>query len=159
MIDNFKNLIERKRKTTSELEMETTSDGDMIIDEEEFHLMNQLKATKKSYRDLFTEHKEISVKLGGADKAVRTARQTLVTQFDNWFAVATGEALLDGAKDVTNDDRLDEGEMFEKMEMERVMDEDPESVAFFMAQKQRSKSRRKDHGSTSRAIRDKRLNK
>ena len=79
--------------------------------------------------------------------------------FDSWFAVATGEALLDGAKDVTNDDRLDEGEMFEKMEMERVMDEDPESVAFFMAQKQRSKSRRKDNGTTMRAIRDKRLNK
>ena len=90
---------------------------------------------------------------------MKTARQTLVANFDKWFAVVTGEALLDGAKDVTNDDRLDEGEMFEKMEMERIMDEDPESVAFFMAQKQRSKSRRKDHGSTSRAIRDKRLNK
>ncbi len=28
---------------TSELEMNTTDDGDMIIDEEEFKLMNQLK--------------------------------------------------------------------------------------------------------------------
>ena len=56
--------------------------------------------------------------------------------------MATGEALR-WCKDVTNDDRLDEGEMFEKMEMERVMDEDPESVAFFMAQKKRSKSSEK----------------
>ena len=36
-------MIELKRKQTSELEMETTDDGDMIIDEEEFQLMNQLK--------------------------------------------------------------------------------------------------------------------
>ena len=99
------------------------------------------------------------MKLNSSDKAVRVARQSLVTNFDRWFAVATGEALLDGAKDLTNDDRLDEGEMFEKMEMERVMDEDPESVAFFMAQKNLGKAKRKDHGSTNRAIRDKRLNK
>lgn len=97
--------------------------------------------------------------MSSSDKAVKTSRQKLVTKFDNWFAVVTGEALLDGAKDVTNDDRLDEGEMFEKMEMERVMDEDPESVAFFMAQKNLGKAKRKDHGSTNRAIRDKRLNK
>ena len=158
-IDQYKMDIETKRQMQSELEMETTKDGDMIIDEEEFVMINSLKQAKKSYRERFAEHKEISIKLGAADKAVRTARQTLVGNFESWFAVATGEALLDGAKDVTNDDRLDEGEMFEKMEMERVMDEDPESVAFFMAQKQRSKSRRKDHGSTNRAIRDKRLNK
>ena len=124
-----------------------------------FFLFFSSSATKKMYRNLFSEHKEISLKLSSADKAVKSSRQKLVTKFDNWFAVVTGEALLDGAKDVTNDDRLDEGEMFEKMEMERVMDEDPESFAFFKAQKQRSKSRRKDHGSTSRAIRDKRLNK
>ena len=158
-IDSYKKEIEIKRNMQSELEMETTKDGDMIIDEEEFILINKLKASKKSYRERFSEHKEISIKLGAADKSVRKARQTLVENFDSWFAIATGEALFDGAKDVTNDDRLDEGEMFEKMEMERVMDEDPESVAFFMAQKQRSKSRRKDHGSTNRAIRDKRLNK
>ena len=42
-IDQYKTLIERKRKMTSELEMNTTDDGDMIIDEEEFKLMNQLK--------------------------------------------------------------------------------------------------------------------
>ena len=42
-IDQYKALIERKRKMTSELEMNTTDDGDMIIDEEEFKLMNQLK--------------------------------------------------------------------------------------------------------------------
>jgi kinesin family protein 6/9 len=42
-IDKLKQMIELKRKQTSELEMETTDDGDMIIDEEEFQLMNQLK--------------------------------------------------------------------------------------------------------------------
>ena len=158
-IDRLKSEIEMKRSMQSELEMETTNEGDMIIDEEEFRLMNQLKDAKRGYRERFAEHKEISMKLNSSDKAVRVARQSLVTNFDRWFAVATGEALLDGAKDLTNDDRLDEGEMFEKMEMERVMDEDPESVAFFMAQKNLGKAKRKDHGSTNRAIRDKRLNK
>ncbi len=158
-IDSLQSEIEAKRKANGSLEMNKTEDGEEIIDEEEFRLLSELQRTKRAYRSLFSEHKDISIKLSAADRSVRSARTTLVDQFDRWFAVATGEALLDGAKDVTNDDRLDEGEMFEKMEMERVMDEDPESMAFFMAQKQRSKSRRKDHGSTIRAIRDKRLNK
>ena len=158
-IDSLQSEIEAKRKANGSLEMRKTEDGEEIIDEEEFRLLSELQRTKRAYRSLFSEHKDISIKLSAADRSVRSARTTLVDQFDRWFAVATGEALLDGAKDVTNDDRLDEGEMFEKMEMERVMDEDPESMAFFMAQKQRSKSRRKDHGSTMRAIRDKRLNK
>jgi kinesin family protein 6/9 len=158
-IDALQSEIEAKRKAQGSLEMNKTEDGEEIIDEEEFRMLSELQQTKRAYRSLFSEHKDIAIKLSAADRSVRSARTTLVDQFDRWFAVATGEALLDGAKDVTNDDRLDEGEMFEKMEMERVMDEDPESVAFFMAQKQRSKSRRKDHGSTMRAIRDKRLNK
>eukprot|EP00946_MAST-07B_sp_MAST-7B-sp1_P005220 g5220.t1 len=158
-IDALQAEIETKRKAQSSLEMNKTEDGEEIIDEEEFRLLSELQRTKRAYRSLFSEHKDIAIKLSAADRSVRAARTALVDQFDRWFAVATGEALLDGAKDVTNDDRLDEGEMFEKMEMERVMDEDPESVAFFMAQKKRSKSRRKDHGSTMRAIRDKRLNK
>ena len=106
--------------------------------------INKLKASKKSYRERFSEHKEISIKLGAADKSVRKARQTLVENFDSWFAIATGEALFDGAKDVTNDDRLDEGEMFEKMEMERVMDEDPAAAS--ITKKRLPPPRRKKNG-------------
>ena len=136
-----------------------TDDGEDIIDEEEFRLMREQQQHKRSYRSIFADYKDVAMRLSGADKAVQQARSNLVDAFDQWYAMATGETMLDAAKDVTNDDRLDEGEMFEKMEMERVMDDDPESVAFFLAQKQRSKARRKDHGSTARAIRDKRLNK
>jgi hypothetical protein len=34
-----------------------------------------------------------------------------------------------------NDDILDDGECFDKLEIERVMADDPESLAFFKAQK------------------------
>ena len=50
-------------------------------------------------------------------------------------------------------------EMFEKMEIDRVMEEDPDSVSFFLAQKNLDKTRRKDHGRTARSIRSKRLHK
>ena len=54
---------------------------------------------------------------------------------------------------------MDEGEMFEKMEIDRVMEEDPDSVSYFLAQKNLDKTRRKDHGKTARSIRTKRLHK
>jgi hypothetical protein len=59
----------------------------------------------------------------------------------NWTTRANVESL--SLTDGDSDDVLDDGECFDKLEIERVMADDPESLAFFKAQKGlREKNRR-----------------
>ena len=121
-------------------------------------MMKEEQDAKRNYRKNFNVLKELRINIEQLTRQVQAKRAELVRSFDEWYATATGEDLNEG-KDGKSDDRMDEGEMFEKMEIDRVMEEDPESVAFFLAQKNLDKARRKDHGKTARNIRSKRLKK
>eukprot|EP00949_MAST-11_sp_MAST-11-sp1_P004639 g4639.t1 len=156
-IDQLSDQIDIKRTATRGQFSSKTEDGEEVVDEEEFRLIKERQEHKRSYRAKFAGYKEQQLELSALDREVQATRSSLVDQFNRWFADATGESLLDSAN--VGDDRLDEGEMFDKMEIERVLEDDPESVAFFLAQKARSKNRRKDLGRTRRAIQTKRSHK
>ena len=63
-----------------------------------------------------------------------------------------------GGLGMTGGDAMDEGEMFDEMELARVVEEDPDSVAFFKAKKGLDKSRRYQKGAATKTIRSKRIN-
>ena len=71
-IDALQSEIEAKRKAQGSLEMNKTEDGEEIIDEEEFRMLSELQQTKRAYRSLFSEHKDIAIKLSAADRSVRS---------------------------------------------------------------------------------------
>jgi len=64
----------------------------------------------------------------------------MLTDFDEWHSVSTGSAISNFPTEEVNEDGeiMDDAEMFEKMEKERVYAADPDSIAFFQAQKTRS---------------------
>ena len=65
----------------------------------------------------------------------------MLTDLDEWHSLASGTAISNfPAESEVNEDGeiMDDAEMFEKMEKERVYAADPDSVAFFQAQKTRN---------------------
>jgi|UPI00048E5B85 kinesin family member 6/9 len=158
-IDEYKALLAQKRSSTRAIDASKTTDEDEVVDAEEFDLMKREQAAKREYRANFAQLKQYRMDIDQYTREAAQMRGVLVQNFNDWYATATGEDLEDPTKNTKNDDRMDEGEMFEKMEIDRVMEEDPDSVSFFLAQKNLDKTRRKDHGRTARSIRSKRLHK
>lgn len=106
----------------------TSSSGDDVIDEEEYRLLKELRDLKRSYREKTAAYKSLRREIL-ALKGERTETQKrLIDNFNIWF--------MD--HDLSrNEDRdvLDYGEQFDRMEASRVMERDPDSLAFFKANK------------------------
>jgi len=73
----------------------------------------------------------------------------LLSEFDLWFTAqggGDGEGAEAAAVTATDDgDVLDDGEAFDRLEMERVASQDPDSLAYFNAQKRMRSTLRSTH--------------
>ena len=124
------------------------SDGgeEEFVDEEEWRLLVDLKAQKKEFRDIVAAAHEVQAALNPALDKYGTIKERMVSTFNAWLSTES-----DDVRAPENDeDVLDDGEMFEKMEIERVLSEDPRSLAFVMAQKQQRKYTRSGRGGRGR---------
>lgn len=158
-IDTLKDGLAEKRAGNRAISASKKNDDEDVVDEEEFRMMKSEQEAKREYRTKFARLKALRVDIEHYTQESAKIRAELMDEFNDWYASATGDDLDDPNKSKKNDDRMDEGEMFEKMEIDRVMEEDPDSVSYFLAQKKLDKTRRKDHGKTARSIRTKRLHK
>ena len=77
-----------------------------------------------------------------AASEVDAARQELLTQFNEWYAIAfheQAEPLLQPSvrepPPAADKDVMDDDEQFEQLQMARVMADEPESLAFVRARK------------------------
>ena len=115
-----------RRGEKEEKKVSFQRDEEEIIDEEEFILMKRVGELK---RDIRQQHEALQVlrnervEMHGRRDVVK---MELLRDFQLWYAQ---HALTE------EDDLMDDGEMFEKLQIERVMAEDPQSVAFFRASK------------------------
>jgi kinesin family protein 6/9 len=114
-------------------EMSEVDGAEDIVDEEEFILMKKEKEAKGAYRAGFGELKAAKAQLEGVQKEVTALKTELLEKFDRWHQ--SGSAQETPAPEVDPGDQLDDGEQFDKMEIERIIDQDPDSVAFFQAHK------------------------
>ena len=121
-------------------------DTEDIIDEEEFMLMKDLKEAKRSYKNAFEQLNKLKQQLERAQIAAENSRDTFASQFALWnTGMSQSQAKLDSSgtydhKDEPKEgslDQLDDQEAFERLEVDRVMSKDPDSLAFFHAQKTR----------------------
>ena len=123
-------LQERKARAAA-----TGVDDDDVVDEEEFVLMRAGRDAKRAYRDAHGAWLSAKRDFNDATKAVEAAKTTLVDSFQNYFAriqAGAGFGELEGPED-----KLDDQEQFDKLEMERIVSQDPDALAFFQAQKTR----------------------
>lgn len=133
---------------------------DEVVDEEEFMLMTAEREAKRDYRSLFDDLKEAKSELEFTNRSVELLRMRLVREFEEWYEEEGHASALskdDGssrgrgydtsggggggfgsysfAGAFSKDDKLDDGEKFDQMEVDRIRAQDPDSLAFFQAQK------------------------
>ncbi len=132
-IDRLQEEIASRK--TSRIELLTKSglrskETEDIVDEEEFRLMKELREAKRTYKNGYERLQKVKVSIQEAQMRVAKVKDHLASSFltrssQNQFdGEATGPA-----------DQLDDQEAFDRLETQRVMDTDPDSLAFFHANK------------------------
>ncbi|KAG7394301.1 Kinesin-like protein kif9 [Phytophthora boehmeriae] len=115
-----------------------------VVDEEEFIMMTAEREAKREYRSLFGELKDGKAELEFSLRSVELLRRRLVREFEDWFdeeghalSKSSGTRAFDEftGSSFSKEDKLDDGEKFDQMEVERIRAQDPDSLAFFQAQK------------------------
>jgi kinesin family protein 6/9 len=123
-IDRIRSLLDAKAGTRGK-----TAEEEEVIDEEEFRLMKEDRDAKRQYRKMVSDFKALKLRLSEAKGARVAAQKELLDSFEAWYISQKA------AGDTSDDDVLDYGEQFERLQKQRVMDADPDSLAFFNANK------------------------
>lgn len=160
-IDSLNASIQAKRseRAASAAVAGPAADGVEVIDEEEYALIKACKEKKRDYQDCFQRRQNILNETNYLKNLVEKIRVALANAFTSWYKSTYGVdagASATSSKSVTfsataappvvvpaaakrtggDEDQLDDGEQFERLEAERVMQEDPESMSFYAARKQ-----------------------
>mmetsp|Transcript_16565 Transcript_16565/g.23255 ORF Transcript_16565/g.23255 Transcript_16565/m.23255 type:complete len:736 (-) Transcript_16565:54-2261(-) len=129
--------------TRAQREADQTEDGVQVIDEEEYAFIRQVKEMKKMYATQFNERKIVSSEVSYLKGLVETSKMNLCNKFLEWYTNKYGD-IQQATQAATEEDVLDDGEKFDKMEMEKIMAADPDSVSYYNAKKIVSHNKR--HG-------------
>ncbi|KAF0695865.1 Aste57867_13385 [Aphanomyces stellatus] len=134
LIDEFKQQVDEKRTTRKKASVgkQSKDEEDEVVDEEEFILMRKEREAKRDYRVLYDDLKEAKNEYEFTQRSIELLRMRLVQDFEEWYLDGGSQAK---ASDEGDRDKLDEGEKFDQMEVERIRAQDPDSLAFFQAQK------------------------
>ncbi|GMH46356.1 hypothetical protein TrRE_jg4300 [Triparma retinervis] len=139
-IDRITGLINKKKNARMNQAQPGGYDEDIdVVDEEEFELMKQQREAKKGYKAGMRELNDLKAKIGQLQMSIDDNKYSLLSDFDMWHGIAIGTVIDDGGGQSKSEggEVMDDAEMFEKMELERIAAKDPDSVAFFQAQKTR----------------------
>ena len=132
-IDRLQGEIASRK--TSRIELLTKSglrskETEEIVDEEEFRLMKELREAKRAYKNGYERLQKVKGSIQEAQMRVARVKDDLASG----FLMRSQEAAFDG-EPVGPADQLDDQEAFDRLETQRVMDTDPDSLAFFHANK------------------------
>ena len=140
-IDALTKKVEAMRAAAAENEPENADpDAPETVDEETYEAMTKLKRAKAAYRYAFEEVKDLKSAVEPKAGAANAARAALVAEFQEWYEKGGGMDLR-VARDAEEDD-MDYGEKFDQLELQRVLNRDPDGGAFFAAKKERRRSHR-----------------
>ena len=140
-IDALTKKVEAMRAAAAENEPENADpDAPETVDEETYEAMTKLKRAKAAYRNAFEEVKDLKSAVEPKAGAARAARAALAAEFQEWYEKGGGMDLR-VARDAEEDD-MDYGEKFDQLELQRVLNRDPDGGAFFAAKKERRRSHR-----------------
>ncbi|KAJ1407251.1 hypothetical protein B484DRAFT_403869, partial [Ochromonadaceae sp. CCMP2298] len=149
-------------------------------DEEEYRLAKEIKDAKQAYRNCFdqmTKHRKAAM---SAQVRAEELKIELGRAFNHWDTGplsptgglgGMGSSMMGGSmgmggmrspgtggEEEHDLDQLDDQEAFDKLEIERVLASDPESLAFFHAQKTRRANITQQGGNLKRIQKNKRFN-
>ena len=130
-------------------------DGTIIIDEEEYALLQSMREAKQLYRQKHGELRDVALAVEAASATVVARRQDLIELFNMWYeesghghddAPANSDSTSGNAGhksdqwgscglNATTNEAKDEAELFELMQVSRALRHEPESLAFVRASK------------------------
>lgn len=163
-IDRLQREVEDRKQSRIELLRKSglkTSDTEDIVDEDEFRLMKKLREAKATYKNGYEQLQKLKVSVLQAQLSADAVKSQLTTQFSAWNAGNGG-----GGKDrrfgatataENGSDQLDDQEAFDRLEEERVLANDPDSLAYFHAQKTRRALMTQNQGSLQQIRKNKRF--
>jgi len=157
---------------------------DEIVDEEEFRLAKEIKDAKRTYRNCFEQMQRYKKASMESQARAEQLKNNLGRAYNQWSGNG-GQTGIGGGTQQTQGfggsmsqgpqspefrnnnntldassnklDQLDDQEAFDKLEIERVLANDPESLAFFNAQKTRRANITQSGGDLRRAQKNKRF--
>jgi hypothetical protein len=148
-IDEYSKDIDIRKRNRIELLRKSglkASETEDIVDEEEFRLMKELREVKRTYKDNFELLNTTKAALSSAQGQCDSFKNEVAQTFLLW---STGGNTAFEQQD--DGDSLDDQEAFDKLEFERVTADDPDSLAFFNAQKTK-RAHMTQHGGNIRQI-------
>eukprot|EP00615_Pteridomonas_danica_P004200 CAMPEP_0114353398 /NCGR_PEP_ID=MMETSP0101-20121206/18639_1 /TAXON_ID=38822 ORGANISM="Pteridomonas danica, Strain PT" /NCGR_SAMPLE_ID=MMETSP0101 /ASSEMBLY_ACC=CAM_ASM_000211 /LENGTH=823 /DNA_ID=CAMNT_0001494225 /DNA_START=6 /DNA_END=2477 /DNA_ORIENTATION=- len=141
-------------------------EGDLedVVDEEEFKLMKKQREAKKMYRSAYEDFASLKTDLESSSSEMDLLKSNMLAEFESWHEKAMSNMQLPPLNNRMNSppkdlfattappamlpeeqDELDDQEAFEQMEISRVVSDDPDSLAFFNAQKTRRAKQTQNH--------------
>lgn len=128
--------------------------GDDIVDEEELRWFQIIKEKKEVYKQVFEDRKMLKSEMDYIEKALENLRQTLIANFQSFYddnyqdpaeeqkPPLSSRSSRKGVEEEAKEDVLDEGEKFEKLWYNKLQQEDPESLNYYMAYKKAGKAKK-----------------
>ncbi|UPR05061.1 kinesin [Chloropicon primus] len=124
----------------------TKSEGDQdVVDEEQYKYMQSLKTAKRNYREVYQKVRDSQLQVQTCSRDVVAAKVDLYKRFNDWYPrtmanVVSRDELLAKMNSLSvqadeENELLDASEHFDKVEMQRIILEDPDSLAFHTAKK------------------------
>mmetsp|Transcript_2068 Transcript_2068/g.7124 ORF Transcript_2068/g.7124 Transcript_2068/m.7124 type:complete len:187 (-) Transcript_2068:44-604(-) len=104
-----------------------------VMDPEEYANLVALKKSKAAYRAAYEELQMLKGSLNSLTLSAQTSKQSLLQEFTEWYDKGGGLDLF--VTQQAEGDDLDYGETFDQLELQRALNRDPESGAFFAAKK------------------------
>jgi kinesin family protein 6/9 len=143
-IDGLNKDLEMKKN--SRIQYAKQKPGTEFVDEEEMRIVKSLKEAKQKYRNNFEQMQRQQGQLTATLNEMDEAKLKLVDMWKSWQLNSSryDSPVRPGSSggrfnmsQTEGGDELDDQEAFDKLEVERVMANDPDSLAFFTAQKTR----------------------
>ncbi|KAJ3144872.1 Kinesin-like protein kif9 [Irineochytrium annulatum] len=133
IINEAKSEIDRLKANVSS--RKPTDGGKLILDEQEFEHLERLKLMKRQYRDNFDALKQTRIDIAYCTKLVDQCRQKLMGDFESWYEAIYGAQMAEMDVNGVTEDVMDIGEKFDRLQIERMSQEDPDSLPYYNARK------------------------
>ncbi|KAJ3110306.1 Kinesin-like protein kif9 [Phlyctochytrium bullatum] len=115
-----------------------------VIGAEDFNAIERLKFLKKQYKDHFDQLKQTRVDIAYCTRLVDQCRQKLMADFEAWYTTIYGAQISElEIVNAQTDDVMDIGEKFDKLQIEKMSQEDPDSLPFYNARKNTERKKMK----------------
>jgi kinesin family protein 6/9 len=143
-----KRVAERKEKRIASLGRTGLTHQDMedIVDSEELNAMRDLREAKRTYKNGYEQLLKIKSVLNSDNAAAAESKIHLLEMY--------GSSRQTSAPP---EERLDDQEAFDRLEEQRVLQNDPESMAYFYAQKTRNATKTQNTTQIKRLQKNKRF--